>query len=283
MPSQLKTLPATASSEPEELELTEEETEAVLRKARQAKAQKVKTDNYFKRVLAPAEPWTPERLGNWIIQESKRFDPQNLNIRYTGPDGFVLDEHSQDIFDLMCMYFTRHPDFERIGQLYPQFEKQKFSLNKGLALIGPTGCGKTRLFKLFCDNPRESYLITKCALAVENYKNAPTSAQAGQLITTLSNKSDVYGGKFQQGQGGRMFDDLGVETIPATNFKEPINLMYTVLDKRYDLQPYHAGTTHISTNLTADQIENLYGARMRSRFREMFNLIAFHPKTPDRR
>ncbi|WP_322348420.1 hypothetical protein [Marivirga arenosa] len=34
--------------------------------------------------------------------------------------------------------------------------------------------------------------------------------------------------------------------------------------------------THATTNLIPTELENLYGNRVRSRMREMFNLIAFH-------
>jgi hypothetical protein len=41
--------------------------------------------------------------------------------------------------------------------------------------------------------------------------------------------------------------------------------------------------THITTNLSASEIENAYGNRVRSRMRAMLNLISFDKATPDKR
>jgi len=41
--------------------------------------------------------------------------------------------------------------------------------------------------------------------------------------------------------------------------------------------------THATTNLAAKEIEELYGKRVRSRLREMFNLISFPAETKDKR
>lgn len=41
--------------------------------------------------------------------------------------------------------------------------------------------------------------------------------------------------------------------------------------------------THITTNLSATEIEKNYGNRVRSRLREMVNLIAFEKSAQDKR
>jgi DNA replication protein DnaC len=41
--------------------------------------------------------------------------------------------------------------------------------------------------------------------------------------------------------------------------------------------------THITTNLSASELEEIYGNRIRSRMREMFNLVAFDRDTKDKR
>ncbi|MDA3943267.1 MAG: hypothetical protein PF694_06975 [Bacteroidetes bacterium] len=57
--------------------------------------------------------------------------------------------------------------------------------------------------------------------------------------------------------------------------------MAEILLSRYDNLPFNQ--THITTNLNADAIEQTYGSRLRSRMREMFNLIHFPSHAPDRR
>jgi len=282
----LKLQKTTAISEPQEAELDDEEREAVLKAAREAKAKKLanaeRDRQYWQRVNEPAT-MTPDALGNWILAESKRFDEQDQNPRYIGPNGFVLDEHSRPVFDLLCMYFTNHPDFEQAGKHYDQFAESRFSLKKGIALVGPTGVGKTAFMWLFCDNPRQSFTITPCKVALEAYEGASNTSEGNQLFSRFAEKSDVYRSKFRQGLGGRAFDDLGTETVPAVLFNKKRNLMLDLLERRYEMGPQVAGLTHLTTNLTSNQIEEIYGKRLRSRFREMFNLIKFDPKTPDRR
>ena len=41
--------------------------------------------------------------------------------------------------------------------------------------------------------------------------------------------------------------------------------------------------THATTNLSASELESYYGNRVRSRMREMFNLIAFDSAAKDKR
>jgi hypothetical protein len=41
--------------------------------------------------------------------------------------------------------------------------------------------------------------------------------------------------------------------------------------------------THATTNLNADELEDIYGIRVRSRLRSMFNLVSFPMSVPDKR
>ena len=70
--------------------------------------------------------------------------------------------------------------------------------------------------------------------------------------------------------------------------------MGEILLSRYDvitsdnqmLKPTHSkplALTHITTNLNAQELEEKYGERVRSRMRAMFNLFAFDQNTTDKR
>ncbi len=61
------------------------------------------------------------------------------------------------------------------------------------------------------------------------------------------------------------------------------NVMAEILLRRYDLFINKKLQTHITTNLSASEIEKNYGNRVRSRIRNMFNLIAFDKNTKDKR
>ena len=78
------------------------------------------------------------------------------------------------------------------------------------------------------------------------------------------------------------FDDLGVESN-LKYYGNECNVMAEILLSRYDLFISRKIKTHITTNLSASEIETIYGNRVRSRFRAMLNLIAFDKATPDKR
>lgn len=61
------------------------------------------------------------------------------------------------------------------------------------------------------------------------------------------------------------------------------NVIAEVLLSRYDLFISDRLITHITTNLDANQIEEMYGTRVRSRLREMLNMIAWPDDSPDKR
>ena len=59
--------------------------------------------------------------------------------------------------------------------------------------------------------------------------------------------------------------------------------MGEIILSRYDYFHAFQMLTHITTNLNSAEIENRYGLRVRSRMRELFNLIAFPSGTLDKR
>ncbi len=78
------------------------------------------------------------------------------------------------------------------------------------------------------------------------------------------------------------FDDLGTENN-LKYFGNECNVMAEIILSRYDLFISKKLQTHITTNLSATEIEKYYGNRVRSRLREMVNLIAFEKTAQDKR
>src|SRR5690606_17309542 len=78
------------------------------------------------------------------------------------------------------------------------------------------------------------------------------------------------------------FDDLGVEPM-GRHYGQDCNVMGEILLSRYDLFLKSKLKTHATTNLNAAELEERYGNRVRSRMREMFNLIAFDENAKDKR
>ena len=141
-------------------------------------------------------------------------------------------------------------------------------LNKGILLIGPVGCGKTslmNLLKLFVYPEFDYPVISTRHIASEFY------ADGYQVIHKYGKSSKVY-----------CFDDLGIENN-IKQFGNQTNCMAEILLNRYDLHVNQGIVTHATTNLNAVELEKLYGNRVRSRLRSLFNLLVFDSKSKDKR
>lgn len=138
---------------------------------------------------------------------------------------------------------------------------------KGLLLSGPVGCGKTSLMKLLrhlVPHQRSYEVIpSRNVVFAFNHLGYKTISQYGD-------------------HGFLCFDDLGVEPS-GRHYGTESNVMGEIILSRYELLLSHKIKTHITTNLNAQELEDRYGNRVRSRMREMFNLISFDSGAKDKR
>lgn len=169
----------------------------------------------------------------------------------------IFQEDHKIIFNL-CNYFIR--DFDRCRE-------QQIDPDKGILLSGPVGCGKTSLMKLL------RYIVPHR----RPYEVIPT-----RNVTFAFNHLG-YGIIEDYGDSRfYCFDDLGVEPM-GRHFGKDCNVMGEVILSRYELFLKYKIPTHATTNLNARELEERYGNRVRSRMRQMFNLIAFETDTKDKR
>jgi energy-coupling factor transporter ATP-binding protein EcfA2 len=147
-------------------------------------------------------------------------------------------------------------------------------LNKGILLTGPIGCGKTTLMTL----------MKHLAPADNKFSVKPCRDISFEFIQDGYQIIHKYSiGKLYQSEPRTYcFDDLGTENN-LKYYGNECNVMAEILLSRYDLFISKKLQTHITTNLSASEIENHYGNRVRSRLRKMVNLIAFDKTTPDKR
>lgn len=157
-------------------------------------------------------------------------------------------------------------------------EKHGISLRKGILLAGPIGCGKSTLSRLishFC--PRETQYLVKPTreISFEFEKD-------GYSVINLYSRGSYFKIGGMPVPKVWCFDDLGLEQTPK-HFGNECNVMAEILLARYDLFVSKHMLTHITTNLSASELEAIYGNRIRSRMREMFNLVAFDREAKDKR
>ncbi|MCE1188267.1 MAG: ATPase [Ignavibacteria bacterium] len=191
------------------------------------------------------------------LLEAKGMELYNPNFK-------VYPEDYEIIFKLL-IYFLKDE---------ASTEKYNLSLRKGILLSGPVGCGKTSLMNLVkLTLPQEQRYIVKSCREV-SFEFIQDGYTVIRKYSTHSFNKDI--------PKTYCFDDLGTENN-LKYYGNDCNIMAEILLSRYDLFVNRKMLTHITTNLSSSEIEELYGERVRSRMREMFNLIAFSESAKDKR
>ena len=173
---------------------------------------------------------------------------------------FRIYDEDRDILLKLCSYFIRDKD---------NCKSFGIDMDKGILLSGPVGCGKTSLMKLlkYLVPLQRPYLLAPCRNIVFGFNHL-----GYKTIEDYGDSSSIC------------FDDLGVEPM-GRHYGKDCNVMGEVLLSRYELylKTKTKVKTHATTNLNAEELEEHYGNRVRSRMRELFNLIAFDTDTRDKR
>lgn len=172
-------------------------------------------------------------------------------------------------------------DYQIVYKLIAFFLKDESACNqfnidleKGILLTGPIGCGKTSLMTLMKHLAPigNKFSVKPCRdISLEFIQDGY------QIIHKYS-----IGKLYQSEPRTYCFDDLGTENN-LKYFGNECNVMAEILLSRYDLFISKKLQTHITTNLSATEIEKHYGNRVRSRLRELCNLIAFDNVAKDKR
>jgi hypothetical protein len=178
-------------------------------------------------------------------------------------------------------FAIRQADYDLVRRLLVYFLADSshaahlgIDLRKGIALIGPIGCGKTSLMNLMRLIPGPD----------RNFTVKPTRDVSFEFIQDGYEVVHRYSRFSFHAHGPRTycFDDLGAEQT-LKYYGNECNVMAEVILSRYDFYAASKMLTHLTTNLSASEIETMYGPRVRSRIREMFNLLAFSDNAPDKR
>jgi energy-coupling factor transporter ATP-binding protein EcfA2 len=180
-------------------------------------------------------------------------------------DHFRIIEEDHPILARLLAYFFKDEE---------NAKKMDISLQKGVLLSGPVGCGKTSLmtiFRLFYPEDTR-YQVKSCRDVCFEF-----SQEGYTAIYRYSRNA------FNHNHPRTCcFDDLGTEQT-LQYYGNSCNVMAEILLSRYDMFTSYKMITHITTNLASKEIEELYGLRVRSRMREMFNLVSFGKEAKDKR
>ncbi len=171
---------------------------------------------------------------------------------------FKIYKEDKNVLFRLCNYFIK-------DQRY--CEKFGMDPEKGILLSGPVGCGKTSMMKLlrFLVPHQRNYVVMPCRNIIFAFNHLG--------YKTIEDYGD---------SSSFCFDDMGVEPI-GRHYGRDCNVIGEILLSRYELFLQTKLKTHATTNLSAQELEDLYGIRVRSRMKKMFNLVAFDENNTDKR
>jgi len=177
-----------------------------------------------------------------------------------------------------------HEDHEFIQKLLAYFTQDKeqaqhfnLNLNKGLLITGPVGCGKTSLITVM-----RHLLVPDSRFAIKSCREITFEFISGGYEVIQRYSTHAYSHKTDRRPSTHCFDDLGAESA-IKYYGNQCNVMGEILLSRYDHFIANRMLTHATTNLSASELEDCYGNRVRSRMRELFNLVAFNSEAKDKR
>jgi DNA replication protein DnaC len=187
--------------------------------------------------------------------------------KHTYGPGFMLTDTDRPVVVKLLAYFLED------GAVAAA---EGIDLQKGILLTGRIGCGKTSLVTLIRN------LAPECC--------RPHMVSCRQVSFEFSKLGYDVISRYSSGAffpytsvpKVHCFDDLGVEQT-VNYWGNNCNVMGEILLSRYDLFISNKMITHVTTNLNSQELEEIYGNRLRSRMRAMFNLIAFNPGSTDKR
>lgn len=167
---------------------------------------------------------------------------------------FCIDKENVEFIKNIFWYFSNNKKFETGEQL----------LSKGVLLIGNVGSGKTMIMEQISKNLTgvNAYRCVECTPFADEWKLKDSSIVVGTKTALIQNGA----------LNNYYFDDLGDEE-PISNYGPIVEVMEKVITYRNRLWHKVGTKTHISTNLSIDQIEERYGERVKSRLLHMCNVV----------
>ncbi len=186
------------------------------------------------------EQWTAKRMYHHMAWVSENQYGKKLVVK---------DEKRGHDFTkfitALCFFVARDERFEtELG----------YSLNKGLLIRGISGLGKTHLVKCLESNSLNPILILSMLDISDEVRDN------GEYLIKVGNNKIIY------------LDDVGTEEATVNHYGTKINFFKNFIEGVY-LRTQTFNHLMFSTNNSASELQDKYGFRVRSRMKDMFNVI----------
>ena len=155
----------------------------------------------------------------------------------------IVNDGNKKLITAICFFISNDERFEtELG----------YSFKKGLLIRGISGLGKTYLFNCVKDNELKPLSIYSMIEITEKVKD--------EGFLELPTSKFLY------------LDDVGTEEHTVNHYGTKISFFKNFIEKYY-LQNKTYEKLIISTNNSFSEMEEKYGFRVRSRIKDMFNII----------
>jgi DNA replication protein DnaC len=177
-----------------------------------------------------------------FIQKFQEFGNELIEGYYN------IDINNEQVINIIINYFT----YSAQSRLY---------LEKGIILSGEVGTGKDTLFDILN--------------AIFSMHQLPTirAVHAIEISDLYMNSNIEEINKYKKYYRHLLIRDVGTEPVEVINYGNKVRPLEELLLVRYEKFRTLGFITHITTNLTFEELMERFGDRMKSRFREMFNFL----------
>ena len=159
----------------------------------------------------------------------------------------IVNDDNRHLITTLCFFLSYDLRFK---------DELGYDPNKGLLIRGISGIGKTHLVRCLLENQLNPILLLSLIEITDEIKSS------GEFQINLGRKKIIY------------LDDVGTEEPNVKYYGTNISFFKNFIELCY-LKNENRGFNNliISTNNSFDELEEKYGFRVRSRIKDMFNIV----------
>jgi len=149
------------------------------------------------------------------------------------------------------------------------------NLDKGIALVGKFGVGKSTIFNVWHNYLKSYYPFNKNLFVITSIENIIDDIKKDGYINRIycnNMKQNAIGANFIDPKH-ILINEFG-HNYNIKSFGTDINELFEAfMMVRYDIFQKYKKVTHITTNYGTDELESKFHPKLVDRFKEMFNII----------